>query len=494
MDIQVLKDKILQLAIQGKLVEQDENDEPASMLVEKIKKEREKLVQEKKIRKEKLWRKITEEEIPFEIPKGWTVMRYGDIAQYRKGPFGSSITKSMFVPKSETTAKIYEQKNAIQKDINLGDYYITAEKFKELESFELQPGDIIVSCAGTIGETFIIPNNIERGIINQALMKITLSQYVDKRFYLMYFNYILNTQITNVSKGSAIKNIPPLKHLKNIVFPLPSLQEQKRIVEKVDQLFTLVDELAANKGDLLETINLTRNQVLQEAIQGKLVEQNKNDVPAIVLLEDIKKEKEKLTKRKKIRKEKPSPKISEEEQPFEIPKNWEWVRLREICYNLGQKKPDKSFTYIDVSSIDNKTGVLGDESNILTPEEAPSRARKLVKLGTVIYSTVRPYLLNIAIIDRDFEFEPIVSTAFAVMNTFNGVNNKFLFYYLRSNSFNNYVDSQMVGMAYPAINDSKLFKGLFPLPPLTEQKRIVEKVDTIMIMLDELENELTNNI
>ncbi|HHX62000.1 MAG TPA: hypothetical protein GX707_15025 [Epulopiscium sp.] len=241
--INLTRNKVLQKAIQGKLVEQNKNDEPAIILLEKIKKEKEKLVNEKKIRKEKPLPKITEDEIPFEIPQGWTVVRYGDIAQYKKGPFGSNITKSMFVLKSENTAKVYEQKNAIQKNINIGDYYITAEKFKEMKSFELYAGDIIVSCAGTIGETFVMPANIERGIINQALMKITLSQYINKQFYLMYFDYILISQITDKSKGSAIKNIPPLKHLKNIVFPLPPLAEQKRIVEKADIILGMLDEL-----------------------------------------------------------------------------------------------------------------------------------------------------------------------------------------------------------------------------------------------------------
>lgn len=107
---------------------------------------------------------------------------------------------------------------------------------------------------------------------------------------------------------------------------------------------------------------------------------------------------------------------------------------------------------------------------------------------------MRSYLLNIAIIDGYFEFEPVVSTAFTVMNTFSGVNNKFVCYYLRSNSFNNYVDSQMVGIVYPAINDFNLFKGLFPLPSIAEQKRIAEKIDTIMVILDKLESELTDNI
>ncbi|MPL95012.1 hypothetical protein SDC9_41175 [bioreactor metagenome] len=152
------------------------------------------------------------------------------------------------------------------------------------------------------------------------------------------------------------------------------------------------------------------------------------------------------------------------------------------------------FTYIDVASINKEKGELGEELTILNPEDAPSRARKLVSEGTVIYSTVRPYLLNIAIVNKKFKYEPIVSTAFAVIHPCNGVSNKFILYYLRSISFIRYVESQMVGMAYPAINDEKLFGGVFPLPPTEEQERIVEKVDSLMAFCDKLEKALEKKV
>lgn len=220
--------------------------------------------------------------------------------------------------------------------------------------------------------------------------------------------------------------------------------------------------------------------ILQWAVEGRLGTQCTNDEPVAELLKRIKVETDELVKAKKISKPKKSPSIKQSEIPYDLPQSWRWVRLPEIYYSHGQKKPNKTFTYIDVSSIDNQQGVIGDDLQILAPGEAPSRARKLVKNGTVIYSTVRPYLLNIAMVDRDFDPEPIVSTAFAIMHPFSGVFNRYLYYYLRSQPFIDFVESEMSGMAYPAISDAKLNKGLFPLPPYEEQKRIVARVDALL--------------
>jgi type I restriction enzyme S subunit len=174
--------------------------------------------------------------------------------------------------------------------------------------------------------------------------------------------------------------------------------------------------------------------------------------------------------------------------PFHpIPRHWTWVNIGLIGHDWGQMKPSEDFTYIDVSAIDNMRGVIGEGATTTSASGAPSRARKIVRKGTVIYSTVRPYLLNIAVVDRDFDPQPIASTAFAIVHPFRGVEAKFVYYFLRSPAFVAYVESVQSGIAYPAISDKKFFAASFPLPPTEEQKRIVTKVDELMALCDKLE-------
>lgn len=230
-----------------------------------------------------------------------------------------------------------------------------------------------------------------------------------------------------------------------------------------------------------------RELILTLAMRGKLVEQDPADQPASELLKDIDAEKQRLVKAGKIKAPKPLPPIKPEEVPYQLPQGWEWVRVREICHDWGQKTPDSTFTYIDVGAIDNTSGKIGSNMQILGASDAPSRARKIVKTGTVIYSTVRPYLLNIAIIDKEYDPEPIASTAFAILHPFRSLSARFIYHYLRSPAFIRYVEATQKGVAYPAINDGDFFSGLFPLPPFPEQNRIVALIDQLMACCDTLE-------
>ena len=253
------------------------------------------------------------------------------------------------------------------------------------------------------------------------------------------------------------------------------------------------------------TAQQLKNSILLMAVQGKLVPQDPNDEPASILLERIHAEKERLIKEKKIKREKnpsvifkgadntPYEKIGDEvrslagEVPFEIPDSWEWARLGSVVYNRGQTSPSTEFCYIDIGSIDNKNQKLNPTDTTIAPDKAPSRARKLVDMGDILYSTVRPYLHNMCIIDREFPHIPIASTGFAVLTCHANLLNKYLFYYLMSPDFDAYANNtdNAKGVAYPAINDDRLYKALIPIPPVAEQHRIVSAIDSVNMPLRE---------
>jgi type I restriction enzyme S subunit len=241
-------------------------------------------------------------------------------------------------------------------------------------------------------------------------------------------------------------------------------------------------------ADAPGAVERMRGLVLDLAVTGKLVDQAKHDQHASVILESVLTERAAFEADRTIKARSSAP-VRSEDEPYKLPSNWIWARLAQIGYELGQKIPDKRFTYIDVGGIDAKKGKISDQLEVIESENAPSRARKKVALGTVIYSTVRPYLRNIAIVTDQFDPEPIASTAFGILHPFSVINNRYVFYWLRSGPFTEYVEKCMKGMAYPAINDEKFYSGYIPLPPLAEQKRIVAKVDELMGICDALESQ-----
>lgn len=203
------------------------------------------------------------------IPTHWKTTRMQEVGKYKKGPFGSAITLDMFIEKDDTAIKIYEQKNAIQADATLGWYYISERDFSSLTDFEVFPGDIIVSCAGTIGKCYIMPDTMEKGIINQALMKITLYQNVDSNYFLFLFDVALEYMANKYSNGSAIKNIPPFSVLKKQHIPLPGLEEQKKIASYLCRQSCLLNGLIDEKRQQLQVMQEHKKSLIYEYVTGK---------------------------------------------------------------------------------------------------------------------------------------------------------------------------------------------------------------------------------
>ncbi|NRO25874.1 hypothetical protein IMAU30028_00373 [Lactobacillus helveticus] len=211
-------------------------------------------------------------------------------------------------------------------------------------------------------------------------------------------------------------------------------------------------------------------------MRGKLVPQDPNDEPASVLLEKIKAEKAELIKEKKIKKTKPLPPITDDEKPFDIPDSWEWVRLGDILKPEIHQKPTKDFTYIDIASINNKLNKVTNPTEInIKKDKVASRARQKLDSEDVLFSVVRPYLRNIALVPDDTKYK-VGSTGFYVLKPFDLISRKYIFHLVLSNYVISKMTRQMKGDNSPSIRKGDLQNLIIPIPPLSEQSRIVFKI------------------
>ena len=458
--------------------------------------------------------KCIDEEMPFEIPQGWEWCRLNDLALYRKGPFGSSLTKSMFVAKSNQSIKVYEQKNAIQKDYTLGDYYISKEKFETMQSFIVKPNDIIVSCAGTIGETYRLPSDAPIGIINQALMRVTLFDLNMAEYWQIYFAYMLLNEAQMKGAGSAIKNIPPFEYLKAVLVPVPPLSEQNRLVERYNIILSLIDkyELEANKLNSLNQniYDKLKKSVLQEAIQGKLVPQIAEEGTAQELLEQIKAEKQKLVKNGKLKKSAlavstifrgddnkyyelidNSPVCIDEFLPFQIPETWTWCKVKdllEIQTGASFKKEQanankKGIRILRGGNILPNKYIFKDDDVFVSEEFV--NANTILKKNCIITPAVTS-LENIgkmAVIEKDYNNVSAGGFVFIINPYIQDFNHSLLLAYFLQSPF--LIEAmrgitKKSGAAFYNLGKERLKELYLPLPPMAEQSRIVGKINEVL--------------
>lgn len=206
-----------------------------------------------------------------EIPEHWIIMRLNELGKYKKGPFGSALKVTMFVEKGADTIKVYQQQNAINKNWKLGDDYIEGSYYREaMRGFTVEPGDIIVSCAGTIGECYIMPNDAEKGIINQALMKMKMDESkVNLNYFLLLFDIMLKEESAKSSNGSAMKNIPPFDVMKKMLIPLPSLDEQNKILTNLTERLNRLDSSITKALRQIELLKEYKQSLITEVVTGK---------------------------------------------------------------------------------------------------------------------------------------------------------------------------------------------------------------------------------
>ena len=478
MDTKALRQKILDLAIHGKLVPQDPNDEPASVLLERIRAEKERLIKEGKIKKGKKSAKTSDKpHYPFELPKGWVWCKLDDLAFYKKGPFGSSLTKAMFVPKSSQSYKVYEQKNAIHKDCALGSYYITKEKYDSLIGFAVQPYDIIVSCAGTIGETYVLPAGMQEGIINQALMLIRLFSKEIERFYLLYFDFILKDEAYRNSKGTAIKNIPPFDVLKNFFIPIPPIGEQKRILDEVDRLMSFVSTIETGTKNLHTAIKQAKFKILELAIHGKLVSQDPNDEPASELLKRINPKAEIITDNGHYQK---------------LPVGWCLTKVKDafIINPKNKENDDIEAGFVPMANISD--GFSNHFSFETKKWETIKSGFTHFSDGDIAVAKISPCLEN----RKSMVLSNLpngIGAGTTELHVFRPlcVTQLYGLYFFKSNYFIN----KCIGTFNGVVGQQRVGKNIvecidFPLPPLAEQQRIVAKIEEIFQQLDMIETAL----
>ena len=465
MDIKSLKDKILQLAIQGKLVPQNENDEPASVLLEKIKVKKEQLIKDKVIKKERTLSDISEDEKIFDLPKGWEWCRLGKATICRDGDRVPVSSKER-----EDRAKIY-------------DYYGASGVIDKIDDYLFDKPLLLI---GEDGANLISRSTPIAFIaygkywVNNHAHVIDSLEFITLKYLEIYINAIdLKSFVTGTAQ-------PKLNqaNLNQIPIMLPPLEEQERIVAKVDELFELIDELDSNKQELLENIFNIKNKVLQLAIQGKLVEQCEDDEPASVLLERIKAEKEQLIKDKVIKKEKPLPDISEEEKLFKTPSSWEWCRLGNISNIVMGQSPDSS-TVSDVEGgIEFHQGKASFGKVFINNSGLYCTKPSKIAIPDDILLSVRAPVGTLNITDREL----CIGRGLAAIRKYIDIENKFFYYFIMA------IEEELVkkstGTTFKAVASTAIKEFLIPLPPLEEQKRIVEKIDLIMDYLDKLQQEI----
>ncbi|MFC2693753.1 MAG: restriction endonuclease subunit S [Lactobacillus crispatus] len=472
-DAQALREKILDLAMRGKLVPQDPNDEPASVLLEKIKAEKEQLIKEKKIKKSKPLAPITDDEKPFDIPDSWEWVRLGDICISNIG-----VTyKPSYKVEEPTKTKILRANNIENNQLNNKKLvFLTLDTLPD--KYYLKENDILMAVRSgskrLVGKSAVVTHDFANYSFGAFMSKIRVIQ-ANSYFVDYFLNSLFFREQLRDANTTTINQITQ-SMINNFVIPFPPLSEQSRIAAKIAQLFALLRKVESSTQQYAKLQTLLKSKVLDLAMRGKLVEQDPHDEPASVLLEKIKAEKEQLVKEGKIKKSKPLPPITDEEKPFDIPDSWEWGRLGDILKPEVHKKPVKDFYYIDIASIDNQYNkVVNPKKVIVKKDKIASRARQVLENDDILFSVVRPYLRNIAMVPKDNNYK-IGTTGFYVLKPYELINRKYIFCLTLSNYTVTNMTQKMRGDNSPSIRKSDMQNLIIPIPPRMEQDKIVNMI------------------
>ncbi len=525
--IKKLRELILTLAMQGKLVPQDPSDQPASELLKEIEAEKRRLVKAGKIREQKLLPEIKPEERPYELPECWAWVRFGSIAQHNSGKtLDKSRNKGQYRDYI-TTSNLYwgyfELDNVRQMPI----------KDEEIEKCTARKGDLLICEGGEAGRAAVWFYDNEvcfQNHVHRARFYCDIDPYYGYRFFEK-----LNAtgEINNYRQGVGISNMSG-KVLASIALPLPPLAEQQRIVARIDQLMARCDELeklraereakrltvhisALNRlfeaqgndsftdawhfinrhfGELYsvkQNVTELRKAILQLGVMGKLVPQDPNDQPASELLKEIEAEKRRLVQEGKIKLQKPLPEIKSEEQPYVLPEGWEWVRLGSFCEKVSDgfhhtpKKISQGVRYVSATHIYN--GRIDWNSGLYVSEEEYFELYKKTKqgYGDILIVNRGAGCGDAAVVDTDGRF--CFQNAAIIGFSQNHVDGQYILCFLHA-SRKHFLEKFIQGGAQPMLSNKLLATHILALPPLAEQHRIVAKIDQLMALCDQLEQQI----
>jgi len=472
MDTKKLRQKILDLAIRGKLVPQDPNDEPASVLLERIRAEKERLIKEGKIKRSKKSASDDEIEAPFEIPESWEWCNITEItSKITDGTHNSPPNSSNGIYKY-ITAKNIKSSGIILDNITYVNETIHNEIYARCNP---EYGDILYIKDGATTGVVTINNLDEPFSLLSSVALIKPSFGISNKFLLFYFpSDICLNSVRRSMKGVGITRIT-LKQIEQWNVPLPPLAEQKRIANEVERWFTLIDELESNESDLLKTIDKAKSKILDLAIHGKLVPQDPNDEPAIDLLKRI------------------NPKFEAcdmEECPFAIPHSWCWTTLGSIGKWQSGATPSrlqKDYYGGEIPWL--KTGDLNDGFIYNIPETITQKAIeetsvKLNPTGSVLIAMYGATIGKIGILSCP----ATTNQACCACAEFYGIEQMYLFYFLLSHK--DYFVMLGGGGAQPNISKEKIIGTKIPIPPIEEQLRIVAKIEELFAVLDSIKESL----
>ena len=496
---QELKASILQLAIQGKLVEQRAEEGTADAFKQQLLSERENLIKAKLIKKER--EVLGQDELPFDIPENWAWIRVGDCISNRAG---LAYSKGDLDIKGDSMIRVL-------RGGNIGDMKYSLKPDDVLIASQFVPSELLlkqnmlitpaVTSLEHVGKVGRIDKDLDDAVVGGFVLMLTphisndtFSQYLLYAFSSKYFRDCCRG-IVNKS-GQAFYNLSREK-LMNLYIPLPPLAEQKRIVAKIEELLPYIDRYE-QAWSRLEDFNRRfpvdmQKSILQMAIQGKLVEQRPEEGTGEELYQQIQQEKQRLIKAGTIKKEKPLPEITEDEIPFDIPETWTWTRLRNVCsteisygiIKLGDEDP-KGVRVLRCSDV-KENCIIPDHVRTVTLDLSQQFTRTVLEGGEIVIN-VRGTLGGCAVVPQEMKGYNVAREV-AVIRQCHSVSAQYLVFLLLSDYFQRFMFKGLRGIAYKGLNMGTLALLPVPLPPLAEQKRIVAKLEEILPLCDRLKSD-----